>query len=117
MKISCRSTAACVSQHQVLRHDIGPGLRYDYWPDCLSHKSLDHTAIVGPDGARRLRHVNNGELLLRIDPEKSAAIAGPHILAFGAGHACEPRPLPNHEAQSECVALYAHQKGARCERI
>jgi hypothetical protein len=82
----------------------------------LGHQCLDQAAVVRTDGTRCLRHVDNGELFLGIDPEKCSAGAGSHVLAFGTMHAGEPRPLPNHEAEAECISIHSHQQGARSDR-
>src|SRR5262245_63945064 len=73
-------------------------------------------AIVGADRAWCLAHIDGGELLLRVDPEISAGIAGPHELAGRARHAGDAAGRPYRKAEAERISGCAEQELARTER-
>src|SRR5690349_5920391 len=81
--------------------------------DCLLDQLLDLLAVVDPAGPRLLGHEDGDELLLRLDPEEGAAVAGPHELALRARHPGDARRLPDHEAEPEGIARRARQHLAR----
>src|SRR6202048_5481563 len=77
---------------------------------------LDQLTIVGADRARRLAHVNGGELLLGVDPEIGSGIAGPHELARRARHAGDPAAGPHRKAEPDCVAWTTEKELAWTKR-
>src|SRR5690242_9069217 len=71
--------------------------------DGLEDETLQELAVMDADGARRLGHRDDDELLLGIDPEGGAVRTAPVVVAGGAGQIRQAGFAADGEAEAEAV--------------